>query len=77
MDREIDIVEQVKMRRYFKMALAKLIPDKERREMQERSRYLCIDPDETHSFISKKTMRFSNKRADSSMIPIKDDTPSI
>ena len=65
------------MRRYFKMALAKLIPDKERREMQERSRYVCIDPDdkEAHSFTFNKTMRF-NKRADSSMTPIK-DTHSI
>ena len=75
MDREIDIVESVKMRRYFKMALAKLIPEKERKEMQEQCRYLSINPDdkETHSFISKKTMRFE-MRSDSSLKMIKDTT---
>ena len=45
MDSEIDLAELIKSRRYFKMALSKLLTEKELMELEERSRYLCIDPD--------------------------------
>ena len=46
MDREIDIIELIKSRRYFKMAIKHLLPSsKMRMKLKERSRYIKIDPD--------------------------------
>ena len=45
MDSEIDIVEIIKSRRYFNMAIRKLLPHKDRMEIKERSRYIMVDPD--------------------------------
>ena len=45
MDKEIDIIEMIKSRRFFKMALRKLLSDKERMDLKDRSRYIMIDPD--------------------------------
>ena len=45
MNKEIDIIEMVKSRRYFKMALRYLLPAKVRMDLKERSRYISVDPD--------------------------------
>ena len=45
MDKEIDIIEMIKSRRFFKMAIHKLLSDKDRMELKERTRYIMIDPD--------------------------------
>ena len=45
MSKETDIVEVIKSRRYFNLALKKLLSTKERMKLKERTRYLCIDPD--------------------------------
>ena len=45
MSKETDIVEMIKSRRYFNLALKKLLSTKERMKLKERSRYLCIDPE--------------------------------
>ena len=45
MDQEIDIIEMIKSRRFYKMAFRKLLSDKERMDLKERSRYIMIDPD--------------------------------
>ena len=44
MDKEIDIIEIIKSRRFFKMAMRKLLSDKDRMDLKERSRYILIDP---------------------------------
>ena len=46
MDREIDIVEIIKSRRFFHLAMHKLLSHKDRLELKERSRYILIDPEE-------------------------------
>ena len=43
MSKETDIIEMIKSRRYFNLALKKLLSTKERMTLKERSRYLCID----------------------------------
>ena len=45
MNQEIDIIEMIKSRRYFKLALRELLPSKVRMDLKQRSRYLLIDPD--------------------------------
>ena len=45
MDDEIDIIEMIKSRRYFNLALKKLLSTTERVKLKEQSRYLCIDPE--------------------------------
>ena len=45
MDKEIDIIEMIKSRRFFKLAFRKLLSDKDRMDLKERSRYIIIDPD--------------------------------
>ena len=45
MDREIDIIEMIKSRRFFHLAIHKLLSHKERVDLKERSRYSLIDPD--------------------------------
>lgn len=42
---EINIIEIVKSRRFFKKALKGLLSKKKRYELKERSRYYSIDPD--------------------------------
>ena len=44
MHKETDIIEIVKARRYFSMALRKLLTLKQRMKLKEKSRYLCVDP---------------------------------
>ena len=46
MDKEINIIEIIKSLRYLKNSIHLLIPKKKRFELKERSRYLCIDPDD-------------------------------
>ena len=45
MDKEIDIIEMIKSRRFFKLALRELLPAKKRMELKEKSRYIMVDPD--------------------------------
>ena len=45
MDKEIDIIEMIKSRRFFKLAFRELLPAAKRMELKEKSRYLMIDPD--------------------------------
>ena len=45
MDKEIDIIEMIKSRRFFKLAFRELLPAKKRMELKEKSRYIMVDPD--------------------------------
>ena len=45
MSKETDIVEMIKTRRYFNLALRKLLSAPERMKLKEKSRYFCIDPE--------------------------------
>ena len=45
MDKEIDIIEMIKSRRFFKLAFRELLPAAKRMELKEKSRYLMVDPD--------------------------------
>ena len=54
MDREIDIVEIIKSRRFFHLAIHKLLSYKDRLELKERSRYILIDPDEQDAEEAKR-----------------------
>ena len=44
MHKEIDIIDMIKTRRYFAMALKKLLTSKQRMKLKEKSRYQCVDP---------------------------------
>ena len=46
MNQEIDIIEMIKTRRYLKLCLRELLPQKVRMDLKQRSRYLLIDPDQ-------------------------------
>ena len=62
MDDEIDIIEMIKSRRYFKEALRKLMSAEKRMKLKEKSRYIMIDPDsdDADSAQEKKRKRFNN-----------------
>ena len=45
MSKETDIIEIIKSRRYFNLALKKLLSTKERMKLKEQSRYLCVNPE--------------------------------
>ena len=45
MEKEIDIVELVKHRRYVKLALRKLLSPAQRMDMKMRTRYRSVEPD--------------------------------
>ena len=44
MQKETDIIEMIKSRRYLKLALRKLLTLKQRMHLKQKSRYLCVDP---------------------------------
>ena len=46
LEQEIDIVELIRMHRYQKRILEKLMSPKERSEMRQAERYTLIDPDQ-------------------------------
>ena len=56
MDKEIDIVELIKSRRFFKIAIKKLFSDSARMEIKQKSRYECIDPDKRNESKSENTL---------------------
>ena len=45
MDDEIDIIEMIKSRRFFKNAFRELMTSEKRMKLKEKSRYIMIDPD--------------------------------
>ena len=46
MEKETDIIEMIKLMRFFKLAIRQLMHEKRHRmELKERSRYMGIDPD--------------------------------
>ena len=45
LDQEINMIEFVKSRRYFKKALKFLLTKKKRKELKEKTRYIAVDPD--------------------------------
>ena len=45
LEKEINIIEIIKSRRYFNRALKVLLPKKQRMKIKERSRYIAINPD--------------------------------
>ena len=45
LEKEINIIEIIKSRRYFNGALKQLLSKKQRMKIKERSRYLTVDPD--------------------------------
>ena len=45
MEKEIDIIEMIKSRRFFKLAIRKLLSRKDRMDLKEQSLYISIDPD--------------------------------
>ena len=46
MNFEIDIIEMIKKGRYVNMALKLLLTSEQRMNLKQKSRYICIDPDE-------------------------------
>ena len=54
MDHEIDIVEIIKSMRFFKMALRKLLSQKERMDVKLCTRYQCINPDSVTANLESK-----------------------
>ena len=49
MEKETDIIEMIKLMRFFKLAIRQLMQEKKQRmELKERSRYKGVDP-ESHS----------------------------
>ena len=62
MDDEIDIIEMIKSRRYFKGALNQMMPAEKRMKLKERSRYIMIDPDsdDADSAQTKQRKQFNN-----------------
>ena len=62
MDDEIDIIEMIKSRRYFKEALRKLMSAEKRMKLKEKTRYIMIDPDldDADSAQDKESKRFNN-----------------
>ena len=59
LNQEIDIIELIKSRRYFKMALRHLLPPKVRMELKERSRYISVDPDAPETKIGDNLMEMN------------------
>ena len=63
---EINIIEIVKSWRYYESALRYLLPEKQRLDFKERSRYIAIDPDEdAKSQSMKAAIALQAKRAKS------------
>ena len=58
MDKEINIIDIIKSRRFFTLALRKLLSYKDRMDLKERSRYIIIDPD---SGEDEKALQHKNK----------------
>ena len=44
LDKEINIVEMIKSRRYFESAIKFLLTEKQRMDMKQKARYIAIDP---------------------------------
>ena len=59
LDQEINIIEIVKSRRFFKKALKILLSKKKRMELKERSRYISIDPNKK---VIKEEQKMKMKR---------------
>ena len=56
MDKEIDIVEFIKSSRFVKMSLKKLLSERVRMELKQRSRYQFIDPDKEEKLLKANTL---------------------
>ena len=56
LDEEIDIIEMIKSRRYFKMALRHLLPERLRMDLKQRSRYIMIDPEKEEKEANKQVV---------------------
>ena len=44
LDKEINIIEIIKSRRYFESAFKFLLTENQRMEMKQKARYIAIDP---------------------------------
>ena len=83
MDKEINIIDIVKSRRFTNLALRKLLSHKDRMDLKERSRYLMIDPDsgeddkalelEKKLPVSQFLQRSSNLRTQNLDAPVKEE----
>ena len=62
LDKEINIVEIVKSWRYFEQAIRYLLPERQRLDFKERSRYISIDPDPDEKKEEKKSFAMMAKR---------------
>ena len=62
MDDEIDIIEMIKSRRFFKKAFRELMTAEKRMKLKEKSRYIMIDPDsdDEESAKEKDKKQFTN-----------------
>ena len=58
MDDEINIIEIVKSRRYFKNAMQFLLPREKRLEFRERGDYLIVDPSDSDSNLGNSEADF-------------------
>ena len=45
LEKELNVIELIKSRRYFARALKMLVPPETRLRLREETRYLVIDPD--------------------------------
>ena len=62
LDKEINIIEMVKSWRYFERSIRYLIPEKQRLDFKERSRYIAVDPDPDEAKEEKKSFAMMAKR---------------
>ena len=49
LEKELNVIELIKSRRYFAKALKMLVPPETRLRLREQTRYLVIDPDSDDS----------------------------
>lgn len=59
---EINIIEIIKSRRFFKKALKVLLSKKKRYELKERSRYISINPDKKGDIDKKGKQKLDRQR---------------
>ena len=67
LEKELNVIELIKSRRYFAKALKMLVPAETRLRLREQTRYLLIDPESDDSGLNsdfeKSTSRYTIKQS--------------
>ena len=67
LEKELNVIELIKSRRYFAKALKMLVPPETRLRLREQTRYLLIDPESDDSGLvsdfEKSTSRYTIKQS--------------